>query len=190
MQVDSVFLDVKIALCIKKLLAKVVTNAGIALSSHVDVLCVALIDDLNTTTDSCIQDKLEEMVTSADAITQALKDQVMKVVKNPQSQAFKKCYRVWYAVKDIPQRILADLAAQLPSKDGLNEARCEQVAQCGGSSNSTMLYALLAIAQNCFRTRKPGEVPAQLHEAARECQAVKDVGANIPPKFAAILASA
>jgi hypothetical protein len=189
LMVASVITNVQVYKIIEAVVGKVVSNAGLAMAAHLNGLSTAFVEELTAVTAASATDKLEEKISNAAEITQGIKDEAMKLVKNAHAQKFKKTYRVWNLIKDTPSRVLADIALQLPDRV-VDSAVCDQVSKCGDESGATLLYAVLAITQNCLRARKPGEVAKQLHDAARECAAVKEIGIKLPPKFAAILASA
>lgn len=184
--VESVFTSKEVCGAIEAVISKLISNFGLALVEHINVLSVLIVEELVSTTDACKKDNLQELITEAEEISQAVKDNAIKIVKNHNSQVFKKAYRVWHQVKDIPSRVMADIVKQLPDIQS-DSSKCDQVSTVGRNCGATLMYAMLAISQNCLRPLKPGEVASQLHSAARECQAVKDAGEFLPPMFVAIL---
>lgn len=162
---------------------------GQSVATHINSLSASIVEELTISTATSLKDNLETTVCDAPEINQKIKDEVLKVVKNASSQAFKKTYRVWNLVKDTPTRVMADLLKPLDDV-AIDTTPCDELSECGSKCRATLLYAMLAISQNCLRCPKPGEVASVMHSAARECSAVKAAGADLPPKFAAILALA
>ena len=144
-----------------------------------------------------LEQELEAKVEKAEEINVEVKKSILKLVESSKSKGFKKVYKSFHKLKNVPARVVEDVNKATPELVQAKETVMSDFCVSKERWKLTREYALLAIVQSSCRPLKTGEDRAALLKVAEECDAVvecenpsSDPCMKIPPRFGLLLSGA
>ena len=147
-------------------------------------LATQLITNLCETADTSMALELEDIIGKSDKVDDELKKKALKLTITKEAKQFKEAYTEFHKLQHIPTRIIKELGGNM---EGDNGNVVEEFCNGEKCAAITRHAAVLAVAQNAFRTARSEDDRQMFLKSARECEAVVQTGANMPPKFALLM---
>lgn len=159
-------------------------------SETVATAATLMIDELTKTHQPVLEQNLEDMIEKATDFDEPLRKKVITVTKSTVVAKFKKCFKDFFAVHEVPAA-LAKMSRDAQAQSSSMAEGMEMFRQSSAWAEIKKTYALLTVAQSSMRPKREQEQRAVLLKQARESACVAELlkagKDGLPPKFLSLV---